>query len=118
MVRGVRTSLKSDRNGYTFTLKLSNSLKTQKDNVPHTKPSMDNEHFHNEPRHETGDTIVKQSDLPNCIYLDTWVYKEYALGLIVTAVSAVADAAAPAAIGIGTLGGLAYGGWAISDSVP
>ena len=77
MVRGVRTSLKSDRNGYTFTLKLSDSLETQKDNLPHTEPSMDNEHFHNESRHETGDTIVKQSDLPNCIYLDTWAYKEY-----------------------------------------
>lgn len=80
MVRGVRTSFKSDRDSYIFTLKLSDSLKTQSDNVLHTEPSLDNEHFHNEPRTFIGDKIVKQSDLPNCIYLDTWVFKEYAGG--------------------------------------
>lgn len=77
MIRGVRQSLKSDSKGYTFTLKLSDSLETQKDNIPHTNPSMNNEHFHNTPRISIGDKIMKQSDLPDCIYLDTWVYKEY-----------------------------------------
>jgi hypothetical protein len=79
MLRGVRQSLKSDSKGYTLKLKLSDNEVTQRDNIPHQAPTMDNEHFHNESRTEIGDKIMKQSDLPNCIYLDTWTYKEYAL---------------------------------------
>lgn len=77
MLRGLRESLKSDSKDYIFTIRLSDNLETQGDNISHKDPTIHNDHYHNRPRYEIDDKIMKQSDLPNCINLNTWVYKEY-----------------------------------------
>ena len=75
MVRGVRQSLTSNWEGYTFLIKLFDLIDTKSTDIHHQKPSMKEPHFHNKPR--PFGKIIKQHDLPNQIIVNTWVYKEY-----------------------------------------